>query len=336
MAADEALPMTARTLQDAAAAPAALTAFLRGVERRAAVFGGLVSGSDRAGDEAVEGAMRAFRRAAPKVAFVDWSTRFWTALLAEPGLRAPAAPPAWPAPFEWLEGIGLGPRAALLLRLVAGLSEAEAAAVLGVARPTYRLALSRALPRGGDAEADPEQWRALGEAAQAAVRGVPADRLAQLARRREAAMAGRPLAPDALRTTADADADDDRPRRPWRWMAAVAVLTLLALAATWKPWTWRPGGDAAAEARIHSEPLPPAEAPASRWPADAALATHPDLALLSEGDPVAADPGFHAWLAAEFAASDSGAAVPAEAQAPLPGEVPSDAMETVPETSDVP
>src|SRR3546814_8370911 len=56
------------------------------------------------------------------------------------------------------------PISALLLRLVAGLPEAEAAAVLGVARPTYRLAVQRALPHGEDGQPDTQGWRMLGEA----------------------------------------------------------------------------------------------------------------------------------------------------------------------------
>src|SRR3546814_6993786 len=44
------------------------------------------------------------------------------------------------------------------------LPEAEAAAVLGVARPTYRLAVQRALPHGEDGQPDTQGWRMLGEA----------------------------------------------------------------------------------------------------------------------------------------------------------------------------
>lgn len=335
MAADEAEPMTARTLQDAAAAPAALTAFLRGVERRAAVFAGLASGSEDDGDLAVEAAMRAFRASAARAPFAEWSQRFWAALLAQPALRATAAAPRWPPPFEDFAAIGLGPRVALLLRLVAGLSETDAAAALGVSRPAYRLALSRALPRGDDADGDPQRWRALGEAAQATLRAVPAERLARMARRREAAIQGRPSAPEATAKGA-ADGEGTARRRPWRASAAAAAATLLAFAATWAPWPpWRAGDDA--DARIHATPLPPAEAPASRWPEAAALATHPDLALLEAGDdPAIAEPGFHAWLAAEFAARGETPSVPAQAMPPLPGEVDTDALETVPETSDAP
>ena len=336
--------MTARTLQDAAAAPAALTAFLRGVERRAAVFAALASGSVEDGDDAVEATMRGFRATASRAPFADWSPRFWAALMAQPALRRPARGSAWEPPFAGFAALGLGPRAALLLRLVAGLSEAEAAAVLGVSRPTYRLALSRALPRDAHGDPDPDSWRVLGDAAQEAVRHVPPDRLAQLARRREAAIEGRPTprAPVAARADGAGPAGDPTPRRPWPAIAAVAAATLLAFAATWQPWTSllrdRGGdGDGDGDPRITRTALPPADAPAARWPADAALATHPDLALLEAGDdPVIADPAFHAWLAAGFAAGARDGAVPADAAPALPGELDGAASDTMPETADVP
>ena len=133
-----------RTLHDAVSAPAALTAFLRGVERRGAVFAQLQVGDAATGDRALVAAMRAFRLPAAKIPFADWPRQFWTLLLATPELREQPKAPSWGSGFGALGGIGRGPRAALLLRLVAGLPEAEAAAVLGVARPTYRLALQRA------------------------------------------------------------------------------------------------------------------------------------------------------------------------------------------------
>src|SRR3546814_7005135 len=61
-----------RTLHDAASAPAALTAFLRGVERRGAVFAQLQVGDAATGDRALVAAMRAFRLPAAKIPFADW------------------------------------------------------------------------------------------------------------------------------------------------------------------------------------------------------------------------------------------------------------------------
>jgi len=325
--------MTASTLQDAASAPAALTAFLRGVERRGTVFAELQAGAAGPGDEALAATLRAFRGIATRAPFAEWPRRFWALLLASPLLRHPARTPAWAPPFAVLATLGSGPRAALLLRLVAGLSEADAAAVLGIARPTYRLALQRALPHRSDGTPDAASWHALGEAAQAAIRHLPAERLAHLARQREAAIHG--LRPDRIIL-----GGASLPARPRWWRPALwstCGLTMLAVAATFvTPPAWRTGDDGVSRIRVES--LPPAEAPASTFAADAWLPTHPDLDLLLDAgdgadvDPAMRDPGFYAWYAAQSPAGKTdGALLPPPT--PEPGEPPEDGAS---ETSDAP
>ncbi len=286
-----------RTLNAAASASAALTAFLRGVERRGAVFAQLQVGDADTGDRALVAAMRAFRLPAVRLPMADWPRQFWTLLLATRELREAPANPHWGSGFGSLARVGRGPRAALLLRLVAGLAEAEAAAVLGVARPTYRLALQRALPHRDDGQPDAEGWRMLGEASQHAVRALSVERLAQLARMREAVILGRKFETAARPTPAPARGDS--PAR-WRWpaMAVVAVVTLLAFAGSF--FLPPPVVDPAAESRIDVRALPPAQAPKATFNAQAALLTHPDFDLLLDADDHAAahDPGFYAWLAA--------------------------------------
>lgn len=277
-------------LNDPVAARAALTAFLRGVERRGVVFAQWQGGDAAAGDAALAATLRGFAQGAQAIPFAEWPRRFWAMLLASPQLRG-TIPAAGDVPAA-VAALGSGPRAALLLRVVAGLAESEAAGVLGIARPTYRLALQRALPRGEDGSPDPGAWRELSQAAQLAVRAVPAERLETIAMLRDG------LRPRAVR----APSAPSRPGRPgWLWpaMAAVVVLTAGALAATWwGPWiaATEPGGDA----RIRIETLPPAAAPAARFdPADA-LASHRDLELLiaqvSGTFADDADPAFDAWL----------------------------------------
>lgn len=328
----EAEPMTASTLQDAAAAPAALTAFLRGVERRGTVFAELQAGAAGPGDEALAATLRAFRTVASRAPFAEWPRRFWALLLASPLLRHPAQARGWAPPFAALATLGSGPRAALLLRLVAGLTEADAAAVLGIARPTYRLALQRALPHRDDSTPDADAWHALGEAAQAAIRHLPAERLAHVARQREAAIHGRK--PDPIAGVGAAGARW-RPRwwRPALW--GVCVSTALAIAATYVLPGWRAGEDGPSEIRI--EALPPAEAPASTFAADALLSTHRDLDLLldagdgANADPAMRDPGFYAWIAAQPAGDEGDPeAVPSDTQTQTPSE------DGASETSDAP
>lgn len=276
-------------LNDPSAARAALTAFLRGVERRGVVFAHWQGGDAAAGDAALAATLRDFARTAPGVPFAEWPRRFWAMLLAAPQLRGGARQSA-DLPTA-VAGLASGPRAALLLRVVAGLAESEAAAVLGIARPTYRLALQRALPHRDDGGADPEAWRELSQAAQLAVRAVPAERLETIAMLRDG------LRPRPVRAVATGDG---RRRRGWLWPAtwAVVILTAGALAATW--WgPWLPAAQDGDGARIRVEELPPST-PAARFEATDPLSGHRDLDLLvaqATGEfPDDADPAFDAWL----------------------------------------
>jgi len=293
-----------RPLNDPAAAHAALTAFLRGVERRGAVFAQWQGGSAEAADAALAATLRGFGGMAAGIAFAEWPRRFWAMLLAAPQLRGATRDAAAGAPAA-LVALGAGPRAALLLRLVAGLAEAEAAAVLGISRSSYRLALQRALPHREDGSPDPEAWSALSAAAQQAVRALPGERLARIGMLRDGL---RPPPPRPARATLETG-----PRRAgWLWPATVAVLLLVAaaLAGTWwGPWLDAP--DADATTRIRIEPLPPAASPAARFDAATALASHRDLDLLlaqvaGEFDQDA-DPAFEAWLVHALAAEDAAA-----------------------------
>ena len=148
---------------DAAAPPSstpAVVAFLRGVERRAAVFSELQCGVPSLGDSAVAAALRAFPRVAPATPLADWPVRFWSLLLAAPDLRRTAEDARWNAPWETLATLGNGPRAALLLRLVAALELDAAAAALGVGADSYRAALQRAIPYRDDDTPDRDLWQA--------------------------------------------------------------------------------------------------------------------------------------------------------------------------------
>jgi len=71
--------------------PPALAAFLRGVERRAAVLAELQAGDAVAGDEAVAAAMRQWHAAAAGMTMGEWPERFWAQLLAQPQLRVRTA-----------------------------------------------------------------------------------------------------------------------------------------------------------------------------------------------------------------------------------------------------
>jgi hypothetical protein len=196
----------------------------------------------------------------------------------------------------------------LLLRLVAGLQATEAATALGVAPPTYRLALQRALPRHANGTPDEDAWHALAEATQLAIRQLPPTRLARLAQLREAALQDRrPPASVGRRRPAVAG---PRPRwlLPALW-AGVAACAVAFAASFVLPTTGLRHDDG--ESRIQREPLPRAEPPASRFDAQAAVLTDRDFEmLLAEGDADAArDVGFQSWYVAQLATAEPDAAM---------------------------
>ena len=297
-------------LNDAASVPAALSAFLRGVERRGALFAELQCGDREAGDNALAGAMRAFRNRAGTLPMAEWPRRFWALLAATPQLRQSAVSARWPAGVEALAGLQPLPRQALLLRLAASLPEEEAAAVLGIAPEAHEQALAAACPRDASGQPDALAWRALGEAIQSLLRDLPPQRLAHLARLREAAILGTKIERPAP-TTPSAFAVEARPRRRrWPWVVLVLVLCATALAATWwwPRWQAPPGSDANLDSgvqRLHdqveitTEEIPP-QPPAASFDATTALLTHRDFELLldPQDEAIAREADFLAWYAA--------------------------------------
>ena len=302
--------MTARTPAQAAASPPALVAFLRGVERRAALFAELQGGDAGCGDAALATTLHDFAAGARHWPVADWPRRFWSAVLAAPPLRGTSPEARWPAPFGSLARLGSGPRAALLLRLVAGLAETDAATVLGIAEPTYRLALQRAWPRHDDGSPDADAWRSLDLATREALRQLPAQRLVQLTRLREAALSGRrpDPAPVAKPRRPSARLAPARPRwlLPSLWAALALCAAAFAATFLW-PGTWQPpGGDAL---RILRMPLPAAEAPLATFGEETALLGHRDFEQLvfeqsadASDRALVRDLDFYAWYAAGIAA----------------------------------
>ena len=312
--------------------PAALAAFLRGVERRGAVLAELQCGDGAAGDAALAAAMDGFRAAAAGSPMAAWPRTFWARLLAQPRMRYRTPLAMALDATDTLASLGSGPRAALLLRLAAGLTEADAAAVLGVAEPTYRLALRRALPSHPDGRADPEAWQRLREQVHLRVKTLPQERLLRLTRAREAALLGQPAGPLPASVAALSSV------RP-RWLLAVLwtllALCVVALAATF----WWPGSGGWPEGkggmRVRQQALPPAQAPASGYGRDAGLIAHGDFALLT--DPMAEantrDLDFYSWLAAQQTAGVGGAdSIPSMAAEATP--VPADHAAMAPESTD--
>lgn len=294
-------------------APAALAAFLRGCERRGAVFAELQCGNADRGDVALAAALRAFRGKAAALQMADWPVRFWALLAATPQLRADGPAAQWPDAFAALARPATADRAALLLRLAGGLQEAEAADALGLDGAAYRDALARACPRDSLGHPDAGAWRALADAIQQHLRELPDDRLATLTRLREDALAGTRLPPVEAKAPAPAVA---RTPRRWPWILSALVL-LAALAAGL--WWWRGSGLSTSSALPQAirtdedgvSPMPPdpmitsTALPADNTPLPApaeavAPASHPDFQLLADADDEARarEADFLAWYVA--------------------------------------
>lgn len=288
----------------------ARAAFLRGLGRRAIVFTELQCGDPERAVEALAAVLPRFAAEARHQPMAQWPARFWGLLLAATPAHAEAnAEPRWPPGLAGLGRMGPGPRAALLLWLVAGLEEADAAAALGVDAATWRLALQRARPQRADGVADADAWQALVAACREALQALPPERLAGWERACSAALASEP-----------APSGPQRPRwlLPMLWVGVAAVL--LALAATFL-WPLRESAAGAAGfAPGPRVPLAAPKRPAATFDPDFALRTHPDLAQLAAADALPLqDLDLLSWHAAQVAPSTAelaAAAIPVPAEAP--------------------
>jgi hypothetical protein len=116
-----------------------MQAFRRGIDRRAFVLARAQCGDNQLLQSALSAVDATFNAEYAELPISQWPIRFWTLLLSRKELAQGQSP--WPA----LASISHGPRAALLLRLVAGLDFSHAAQVLNVSETTYRFALERGL-----------------------------------------------------------------------------------------------------------------------------------------------------------------------------------------------
>jgi DNA-directed RNA polymerase specialized sigma24 family protein len=265
-------------------AEAAVTAFLHGIERRAWVFARAQCGDEALAGQAVALAVREFRLDCAGKPLASWPRDFWSLLLAQPLLLQGKS--------QLLPQLSVGPRAALLLRLVAGLDVLHAAQVLGVSEAAYRAALSHALQQMHAAGDDPPNLEALREHLQLEIRQAPTllRMLPEQAVETEGSDSGDLASADVVA----AENAQNVPRWPWQLPAKIllaALLLALVVSFFWTPWHGLAPGE--------SEPLP-AEIVALA-PADAsATVTHPDFALLATpaDETLAQDLAFYSWLAA--------------------------------------
>src|SRR5207342_2030269 len=332
-----------------AGAPAA---FMRGVERRAAVLAELQCGDAQRGDGAVTATVRAFIGSAAAAPMPTWPVRFWSLLLAAPDLRRPADDARWTPPWHPLASLGNGPRAALLLRLVGGLEMDDAAAALGVSVEAYRAALQRAIPYCDDGTPDRAAWQAWVDAVRAQVAQMPPERLARLQGTPAPIAPTQPRVPDTQAPIAapqsrvpdtQAPIAPTQPRvetthapiratqaraehtlshaRPHRLRMAIVVGVLVLAGLGVGLYVLQPSWlDRFPGRGIRTRTLPPEDAPAARFDADFAAWTHRDFFPIAdvEGLRRARELPFFAWYAAQRAVQPAtDAATPASATTPV-------------------
>ncbi len=317
--------------------PAALSAFLRGVERRGVILAELQCGRRETGEIALAASLRAFRQYASEQPMAQWPRGFWSLLAAAPPLRHAHPEARWPQDLDWLADLSDIDRMALLLRLAAGLDEDDAASVMGIDQAGYRAALTRACPRDAEGQPDPQGWRDLAEAVQQHLRALSPERLAHLSRLRETLVLGaerravvsEPAVPEVAPTPIEAPArpvvektgptrpaSRARPARPFPWTLAVIALVVLCALATLAAWWWHgqrhlstsargAAGDLSAQAlqvdpQVQVEALSSDDDARTRFDAAQGVLTHPDFDLLMDpqGLALAQRSGFLAWYAA--------------------------------------
>lgn len=317
--------MTAATAPVSSTAAGALSAFLRGVERRALVVAELQCGDPTVAEQALVAVMRAFAGIASDVPMAQWPDRFWILLAHRHPIRVPAAGGQWPPGLAHLPTLAPPARLALLLRVGGGLDEAAAAQILDLPVADYQQALAEACPRDAQGHPDAAGWRALAEQVQQRLREVPATRLQRL--QQPVAAPAAPSDAASWRTPVKTDAAPAprlRARRqgrrvPWRGLviAAGTVAALLGGATWWKhsrsavdPAASVPDGAVAVDNPVSTEALPEADPPtiapaaAAHAASDAAMLADPDLAVARDAD-------LYAWFAA-------GGPVPVDESQPQP------------------
>ncbi len=177
---------TPNTLDAVTGTTTALTGFLRGIERRAAIFAELQCGEAAHGDQTLQSIFSAFVAIARGTPQVEWPRLFWTNFLESPALASEPLAPFWEGDFAPLARLDFAARAVVLARLVADLDDQQASLIFGVSQDSYRQALQRALPQRPDGTPDGEAWLALRSEARYALEELSPERSAAVARMREA------------------------------------------------------------------------------------------------------------------------------------------------------
>lgn len=207
--------------------PTAPAAFLRGIQRRATVLAELQTGDAAAGDAAVAAAISAWRAVAKETAMGAWPASFWSLLLSQPQLRDRTRTPVSLAlhASDRLGELAPQTRAALLLRLAAGLDQAAAASVQGISEQEYLLALQAALPGSANGNLDLQAWNGIRDEIKRRIRTLPPTRLPPVSSPQEA-----PNAPEPAPAIEQPGVPEAERRRRW-WLIGLWVFLAAGLIA---------------------------------------------------------------------------------------------------------
>ena len=269
---------------------AALAAFLRGIERRGRVLAEAQCGDPGRAQTAIAMASATFRKDAVSLPLMKWPAHFWQLLLTQPALRIDAS-----THDNALTQLSPGPRAALLLRLVAGLDQAHGAEVLRVSPEAYRHALYRALKTLHDNGIDDVQLRDLRMHLQQCVRQAP-----------EAVQ----QTPPARRVAGSIAASIPHVRRRQRSiLIGLLAILLVALAAS---FFWQPAFLRSVPSTLGNVAAPSSSAQLPALPTTASVMSDPDFDLLNdpEGERIARNLDLLSWYAADAGTPVDRATVP--------------------------
>lgn len=195
-----------------------MQAFRRGIDRRAYVLARAQCGDSDLLQSALSAVDSAFNAEYAELPISQWPIRFWTLLLSRKELAQGMSP--WPA----LASISHGPRAALLLRLVAGLDFSHAAQVLNISETTYRFALERGLEQLHAAGFNFEELERLRDSFFEEVKQLPTE-LIQTRERPAVA-----IAPSLLFAEREPEI---KKTGPWPWLVLLMAIVLGGLL-----WWW--------------------------------------------------------------------------------------------------
>lgn len=246
--------------------PAAVSAFLRGLDKRARLFATVQAGDAGLADRARAVVATVFGAEAGQWPLAQWPAQYWRLLLAAPSLRQPPAP-GQRVPLPGIARLPPDRRAAVLLHLVAGLDDEAAASALGLGVAAYQDTIRDSLPLDALGRPDLDVWRAWRAAVERELERAP----------EPPPLPARPAPPPEA-------APRDEPGAPAtprgvRWLWIGVALCALAFVASF--FVLPQGREVVRQwmSPIKVEPLPPAAAPKARFDA-ADLALHPDRELL--------------------------------------------------------